>query len=309
VWVGPDELAVLRWAAERFGAPLADVVRHALPGRVVDVERRAAVAGWFPPGRAPPTELRPTPRRATARPGVDHLRGEWPAAADRRPRRRRCVSVAAGAGGGPRRTPRGTGAADPVRRSRRAGAGARFRVAGRGRRSCALPATSPSTCAAARRRAGTTGLARGSLRGRSGRRRRAGGRRSLPWTGSGSRSCSTRRTPPTRSGAAPAIMSARSSSSGRGACVASGSRSGRCRPRSRGGCCATAGCARSSPTGRRNGAPGPASGSSPSRTQARARLSREATAALRAATAAGTYGVVLAARRGQGRVARLPRLR
>jgi primosomal protein N' (replication factor Y) (superfamily II helicase) len=51
VWVGPEELAVLRWAAERFGAPLADVVRHALPARVVDVERRAAVAGWFPPGR------------------------------------------------------------------------------------------------------------------------------------------------------------------------------------------------------------------------------------------------------------------
>ena len=51
-WVRPDELDVLRWAADRFGAPLADVVRHALPGRTVDVERRAADAGWFPPGAA-----------------------------------------------------------------------------------------------------------------------------------------------------------------------------------------------------------------------------------------------------------------
>jgi primosomal protein N' (replication factor Y) (superfamily II helicase) len=50
VWVRPDELEVLRWAADRFGAPLADVVRHALPARTVEVERRAAEAGWFPPG-------------------------------------------------------------------------------------------------------------------------------------------------------------------------------------------------------------------------------------------------------------------
>ncbi len=52
VWVRPDELDVLRWAAERFGAPLADVIRHALPARNVEVERRAEQAGWFPPGRA-----------------------------------------------------------------------------------------------------------------------------------------------------------------------------------------------------------------------------------------------------------------
>ncbi|MFP4635413.1 MAG: hypothetical protein ACLFRD_06100 [Nitriliruptoraceae bacterium] len=50
VWVRAEELEVLRWAAARFGAPLADVVRHALPDRTVDVERRAAAAGWFPPG-------------------------------------------------------------------------------------------------------------------------------------------------------------------------------------------------------------------------------------------------------------------
>ncbi|MFP4312342.1 MAG: hypothetical protein ACLFS9_10255, partial [Nitriliruptoraceae bacterium] len=50
VWVNEDELALLRWAADRFAAPLADVLRHALPDRTVDVERRAAEAGWFPPG-------------------------------------------------------------------------------------------------------------------------------------------------------------------------------------------------------------------------------------------------------------------
>ncbi|MDP9022517.1 MAG: hypothetical protein M3N57_07445, partial [Actinomycetota bacterium] len=52
-WVAAEELAVLRWAAERFAAPLADVVRHALPDRVVDVEHRAGSAGWYPPGAAP----------------------------------------------------------------------------------------------------------------------------------------------------------------------------------------------------------------------------------------------------------------
>jgi primosomal protein N' (replication factor Y) len=48
-WVEPDGVTLLRWAAERFGAPLGDVVRHALPGRVVDEERRAQAAGWWPP--------------------------------------------------------------------------------------------------------------------------------------------------------------------------------------------------------------------------------------------------------------------
>lgn len=63
VWVTEDELQVLEWAAERFAAPVADVVRHALPNRVVDVERRAAEAGWFPPETAqrpadpPPPEI------------------------------------------------------------------------------------------------------------------------------------------------------------------------------------------------------------------------------------------------------------
>lgn len=48
-WVTSQEIEVLEWAGERFAAPLADVVRHALPDRVVDVERRAREAGWFPP--------------------------------------------------------------------------------------------------------------------------------------------------------------------------------------------------------------------------------------------------------------------
>jgi primosomal protein N' (replication factor Y) (superfamily II helicase) len=47
-WVRSDELDVLRWAAERFAAPLGDVVRVALPARVIDVERIAAREGWFP---------------------------------------------------------------------------------------------------------------------------------------------------------------------------------------------------------------------------------------------------------------------
>lgn len=52
-WVGADDIGLLTWAAERFGAPLGDVVRHALPGRVVDEERRATAAGWWPPALSP----------------------------------------------------------------------------------------------------------------------------------------------------------------------------------------------------------------------------------------------------------------
>lgn len=48
-WVDAEDVSLLVWAARRFGAPLGDVVRHALPDRVVDEERRAAAAGWWPP--------------------------------------------------------------------------------------------------------------------------------------------------------------------------------------------------------------------------------------------------------------------
>ncbi len=48
VWAHPDEIDTFRWAARRFGGTVADVVRHALPSRVVDVERKGEEAGWFP---------------------------------------------------------------------------------------------------------------------------------------------------------------------------------------------------------------------------------------------------------------------
>ncbi len=69
-WVLPQELGVLRWAADRYGAPLGDVLRHALPPRTVDVERRAEASGWFPPGRARRPASDPAPE-----PGV--LRERW----------------------------------------------------------------------------------------------------------------------------------------------------------------------------------------------------------------------------------------
>jgi primosomal protein N' (replication factor Y) (superfamily II helicase) len=56
VWATPADIEVFRWAADRFGAPLADVVRHALPSRTVAVERAAADQGWFP-GPAPRPDL------------------------------------------------------------------------------------------------------------------------------------------------------------------------------------------------------------------------------------------------------------
>jgi primosomal protein N' (replication factor Y) (superfamily II helicase) len=61
VWVREDELGLLRWAADRFGAPVADVVRHALPARTVAVERSAAAAGWYPPGTARRPSSDPAP--------------------------------------------------------------------------------------------------------------------------------------------------------------------------------------------------------------------------------------------------------
>ena len=54
-WTDEAGIALFAWAAARFGAPLGDVIRHALPGRVVDEERRAIAAGWWPPS---PSDVR-----------------------------------------------------------------------------------------------------------------------------------------------------------------------------------------------------------------------------------------------------------
>ncbi|MEX1164340.1 MAG: hypothetical protein WEB03_12250 [Nitriliruptor sp.] len=59
VWVRPDELATLRWLAARTGAPVADGVRHALPKRVIEVERAAAEAGWYPAAPRPSSDPAP----------------------------------------------------------------------------------------------------------------------------------------------------------------------------------------------------------------------------------------------------------
>ncbi len=49
-WATAGDIDLFRWAAARWGGTVADVVRHALPPRTVAVERSAAQAGWFPPG-------------------------------------------------------------------------------------------------------------------------------------------------------------------------------------------------------------------------------------------------------------------
>lgn len=56
-WLTPDELAIAHWAGQRFAAPAAHVLAHALPSRVIAAERSATEAGWFPPGRAPRPEV------------------------------------------------------------------------------------------------------------------------------------------------------------------------------------------------------------------------------------------------------------
>jgi primosomal protein N' (replication factor Y) len=71
-WTDAEGVAVLTWAAARFGAPLGDVVRHALPNRVLDEERRAAAAGWWPP---PSTSASRAP--AAARPGAHDGAVDW----------------------------------------------------------------------------------------------------------------------------------------------------------------------------------------------------------------------------------------
>ena len=77
-WVDEDDVALLHWAAARFAAPLGDVVRHALPGRVIDEERRAEAAGWWPPGGAPTGTPRP-PIALPDRDGGRHDAVDWSA--------------------------------------------------------------------------------------------------------------------------------------------------------------------------------------------------------------------------------------
>lgn len=69
-WLTRDELGVIRWAADRFAAPAGNVLRHALPERVVAVERAAADEGWFPGTGA---------RRAAAPPPPEVDRQAWDA--------------------------------------------------------------------------------------------------------------------------------------------------------------------------------------------------------------------------------------
>lgn len=57
LWATEHERDVFRWAATRFGAPYADVIRHAFPKRVIDVERRAANAGWYPTSNTDPVHI------------------------------------------------------------------------------------------------------------------------------------------------------------------------------------------------------------------------------------------------------------
>jgi len=58
-WIDDADVGLLQWAAARFGAPLGDVVRHALPNRVIDEERRATAAGLWPPDAADLPSRRP----------------------------------------------------------------------------------------------------------------------------------------------------------------------------------------------------------------------------------------------------------
>lgn len=61
VWVRADEQELVRWVADRFASTAGAVLRHALPERVADVESEAAAAGWFPPGAAPRPSAPPAP--------------------------------------------------------------------------------------------------------------------------------------------------------------------------------------------------------------------------------------------------------
>jgi primosomal protein N' (replication factor Y) len=76
-WTDAAGVELLRWAAGRFGAPLGDVVRHALPNRVVDEERRAAAAGWWPPPVSAPSSA--AAARGAAAPDAASTSCDWSA--------------------------------------------------------------------------------------------------------------------------------------------------------------------------------------------------------------------------------------
>lgn len=62
IWADENDRDLFRWAATRYGAAYADVIRHALPKRVIDVERQAENAGWFTSQQREPLALPDIPR-------------------------------------------------------------------------------------------------------------------------------------------------------------------------------------------------------------------------------------------------------
>lgn len=61
-WFDADDLPLWRWVADRYCAPLASVLRHALPARVAAVEAEAA--DWGPPPPVAPALRPPCPSPA-----------------------------------------------------------------------------------------------------------------------------------------------------------------------------------------------------------------------------------------------------
>jgi primosomal protein N' (replication factor Y) len=61
-WFDPDDLRLYRWVADRYCAPLASVLRHALPARVAAVEAEAT--RWAAPGAATVATSPPCPTTA-----------------------------------------------------------------------------------------------------------------------------------------------------------------------------------------------------------------------------------------------------
>ena len=56
-WFTAEDLAVWRWVADRFAGTLSGAVAHALPNRIVRVEKEAA--GWAPPAPPAPADRPP----------------------------------------------------------------------------------------------------------------------------------------------------------------------------------------------------------------------------------------------------------